>query len=221
MNLEQFRALWPEPITSSLDLNFLLTGTPIRMRYVNRWSTSQVSFPENVAEHSYFVCLYAMFVARWVCDNHFEGSKMNSCSKRAFLGDVLQKAILHDLEEARTGDIHRPFKYSSPELKASMRNAGVIAAKQTLGPLVEPDASKDELLRLWLNSKNGSLSGRIVRFADLMAVVAFSLQEGKNATFKLSLETLEGHMNDFDHADYDFIRPLVEQLKPLVKEVLG
>ncbi len=205
---------------NTLDIRYLLTGTPIRMRYVNRWSTSRVSFPENVAEHSYFVCLYSMMVARWLCYKSSGAHVAGDEAQNAFLGMVLQRAILHDIEEARTGDIHRPFKYSDPRLRDAMKLASVVAAEQTLRPLNPSDPEEqDALMGIWSHAKDFKHAGRIVSFADYLCVLAFINQEGQDVVKTLCLETLPSHAKEFDGPDYDFIRPLVQQAQEFLKEI--
>lgn len=203
-----------------LDIRYLLTGTPIRMRYVNRWSTSRVSFPENVAEHSYFVCLYSMMIARWWSNNSDGAAFATPEDIEAFIGSVLQRAVVHDIEEARTGDVHRPFKYSDPRLTDAMKLAGRLAAEQTLHP-VSPvdDSEQDALMKLWATAKGSGQAGRIVAFADFLAVLAFIMQEGSDVVRTLCLETLPAHAKEFDEPAYDFIRPLVRQASEIMKEI--
>src|SRR6476660_5737373 len=92
-----------------LDLKTLLSGDTNRLRYIQRHSTSLVLHRENVAEHSYYVSLYSMFLCEWVRKN---------CAD-VFVDEltVLRRCLVHDLDESRTGDFQRPFKYSRPDLK--------------------------------------------------------------------------------------------------------
>lgn len=204
----------------NLDIKYLLTGTPIRMRYVNRWSTSRVAFPENVAEHSYFVCLYAMMIARWWTSNSYGAENADPDTHAAFIGTVLQRAVLHDIEEARTGDIHRPFKYSDPKLREAMKLASRIAAQQTIDPIAPEDTEEqDGLMHIWEKAKTDDQAGCIVCFADYLCVLAFIKQEGKDVVETLCLETLPIHADEFDEMDYDFIRPLVRQAREFLKEI--
>lgn len=205
-----------------LDVRYLLTGTPIRMRYVNRWSTSRVSFPENVAEHSYFVCLYSMMVARWYVNNSTGAEVAGDEAQESFIGYVLQKAVLHDIEEARTGDVHRPFKYSDSRLRDAMKMASSIAAEQTLHPIFPyDDGEQDALIHLWNTAKDHKTAGRIVSFADFLCVLAFIKQEGRDVVQTLCLETLPSHAQEFNGPEYDFIRPLVDQAQSFLKEIFS
>lgn len=202
---------------STLNIRYMLEGTPVRMRYTMRWATSRVSFPENVAEHSWFVCFYAMMIARW----YVRVAIGNEAFQNNFLGKVLQRAVLHDIEEARSGDIHRPFKHSTPELKKAMFNAAKEAAVQTLVPLTNGGSQSNELLDIWENAKDDSYAGRIVRFADLLAVLAFIKQEGKDGLKHLYLDTLLPHFKEMEMAEFEFIRPLVTQAKIFMEETLN
>lgn len=133
-------------------------------------------------------------------------------------GHVLQRAVLHDIEESRTGDIHRPFKVSSSELHDSLSEAGKVAAHQVLTPLF--DKNHQHFFEMWKNAKDDTLAGRIVAFADLLGVVCFVIQEGPRAIESLNLETLKAHADHFKDKQYDFIRPLVNDLEQLLEEVL-
>lgn len=204
-----------------LDVMYMLTGTPVRMRYTHRWSTSRIQFPENVAEHSWFVSFYSMMITQWYAVNR----KMEVHDREFLMAKVLQRSIIHDIEEARTGDIHRPFKYSSDALKESLKKASRIAAEQTFRPLFD-DEHWVGLFNVWEQSKDDSLAGLIVRFSDFLAVLAFLHQEGAlygtaHVVSSLCLDTLPSHYDEFKTEEYDFIRPLVDQCDPLVREILG
>ncbi len=187
-----------------MDLRYMLEGTPARLRHVTRWSTSRVINPETVAEHSWFTAFYTLCIC--------ESLEIEAVTQSA----ALAKALLHDVEEARTGDIHRPFKKSTPELALAFAEAGEIAAEQVLMPL---DMGPG-LFQYWQDSKDGTLSGRIVRFADYLAVLAYMIQEGPEVTRWLCLETMPEYAREFDESVFDFVRPLVKQSKIILKEVM-
>src|SRR5436190_496652 len=106
-----------------LDLREMLHGWPTNLRYVNRYSTSRCVRPENVAEHVAFVVLYTAMITSWVLQNDRKPADAPHIDA-VLMADALMKATVHDLEECRTGDIHRPFKYSHPDLKKAIDNAG-------------------------------------------------------------------------------------------------
>lgn len=198
-----------------MNVRYMLEGTPVRMRFVNRWATGRVLFPENVAEHSWFVAFYSMILARAV------SIEMPPTERDAFLGEVLQRAVLHDIEEARSGDIHRGFKYSSPRLIAALKQASEDAAHQTLSPLFGSGTPETQRLdAIWARSKDDTRAGRIVRFSDFLAVLAFILQEGPASAKYLDVEPLARHALEFEEKQYEFLRTFVEEAKQVTLEIL-
>ena len=76
-----------------------------RLTAVWRYSSIPVAVRENVAEHSYWVALYAVLIVREL------GAGQD------VQGMVAIDGLIHDVGECVTGDVVRPFKYSSPEFK--------------------------------------------------------------------------------------------------------
>lgn len=184
-----------------LNLREAIAGLPINLRYVNRFSTSRCIRPENVAEHSYYVCLYGWMLVRVAIQN----LELLPESARALTQEVLEKAVLHDIEECRTGDIHRPFKYSHPELKQALDQAADIAVEQICERLFTPEGPDHprRLVYVWKTSKDDSLSGKILRLADFLSVLSFVMQEGADAPKRLCLETMREHFGQFWHEEWD------------------
>lgn len=198
----------------SLNIRTMLQGTIVRMRYVRRWSTSRVLFPENVAEHTFFVSFYALMICRWL--------NVPYSATRVDVGDVLTRAVLHDIEEARSGDIHRPFKYSSQELLTALQSASILATTQVLDGLFDSSVDHETLTDAAVNAKDDTMAGCVVRFADFLAVLAFILQEGPGAVESLDLRTLQSHYNWFaGNPDCRFLSPLIDQAGQIVREILA
>lgn len=196
----------------SLNIRTMLQGTIVRMRYVHRWSTSRVHFPENVAEHTFFVAFYSLMICQWLKRTQ----RLN-----VDVGDVLTRAILHDVEEARSGDIHRPFKYSSPGLTEALQKASVVAASQVFEGMFSSDFDCQTMANWANNSKDATTAGCVVRFADFLGVLSFILQEGPGAVESLDLRTLSGHYQWFrDSMDCAFLSPLIEQAGEIVRGIL-
>jgi len=68
---------------------------------IGRFSVYKCHFREDVAQHSYYTAVYAMILADLETAN---GLRVNT-------ERLLRMALLHDAEEARTGDVHHPFKH--------------------------------------------------------------------------------------------------------------
>lgn len=199
-----------------MNIRELISGGPARLRYVFRYSTSRVQHPESVAEHSYYVALYALMIATWYGYTYSDGRGLFSLDK------LLRRALLHDLEEARSGDFPRPFKHSSPEMEAILSAAGRQAFSQLIDKLTPVELIRRELKEEWFHAKDNSLEGRIVEFADFLAVLGFMMQEGAangNQSIKDHVMAMEDYFANFSAPAYDFLRPLVDQAAVMMKEM--
>jgi len=149
---------------TKLNLRELCLGYATRLRYVKRFSTSHVQHVENVAEHSYYTALYCMLIGR-----QLEGVQM---------GLLLQKALIHDVDEAFSGDIIRMFHRDGGVLeKAAHERAGEMVAR--FCEAVATDSSDSaKLVHTWNTAKDpGTLEGRIVAYADFLSVLSYVAQE--------------------------------------------
>lgn len=207
----------------TLSLHALLNGHVTRLRFVKRFNTVLVTHPETVAEHSYYVSLYAMLITRWY----------NCCTTKQYsgsvadMGTVLQKCLLHDLDECRTGDFPRLFKYSDPVLKIALDHASNTAFREITGELypdIDGSDMRTSLRVIWEEAKdNEVIEGRIVAFADYLAVLSFMYFENalSNPMMKDNRDSMVKYMLSFDKADFDFLRPLVEEAHAITQEVFG
>lgn len=200
-----------------LSIRELLIGEPNRVRYVTRFSTCRVLHSESVAEHSFFTTLYAMFVARWVNAN------ANDAFDCVNTLEVLESALLHDMEEARTGDVPRFFKYQTELTKDALNQAAEIS-KAEVWERVFDVQTRGWIFRVWKTAKDNSLEGRIVEFADFLSVLGYICDEvaGANQTIRGHLTSVGDYMKIFEHERFDFIRPLVTQARKLLNaEILN
>jgi len=121
-----------------------------QLKHLYRQGWLRVAIPrercESVAEHSFGVALLCLFLA----DSHFP---------EADVSKLLRIALLHDIGEARVGDITPHDGVSKAEKEAQER----IAVQQVLGAL--PRAA--EYVALWEEYEHGtSLEARLVRQVD-------------------------------------------------------
>jgi 5'-deoxynucleotidase YfbR-like HD superfamily hydrolase len=200
-----------------MNLKALLTGDAVRLRYVQRWGTIRVLKPDSTAEHSFYVALYALVVGEWVCTRMTPETPDKPLVLRPNMGELLGRAVLHDLEEARTGDFPRSFKHGNPILKDCLRTAATDAISEVLRPLGE-HALRDRLWGLWNAEKGQDTEGRILDFADFLAVLSFLLQE--RTTWNTHLDEHRSSMMEyfqrFNAVQFDFLRPLVDQASDLL-----
>lgn len=143
----------------------LLKSSIHRASYVTRYSTRPVTHQENIAEHAYYVTMYAYLIY------HELGAGMSD----ADLGELMSKALLHDLDECVTGDFQRQFKYSHPQLAQIIHEAAHSQVPTILAGFQAGDS--DAAFNTWIKAKDDSLEGRIVAVADFLAVVTYLHRE--------------------------------------------
>lgn len=138
-----------------------------RMADVMRYSRIRLTTPESVLEHTAFVALMAFMIA----------TEINVRSKSIPMDWVMAKALVHDgFDEIVTGDIPRPTKYYSPEIRAIFKKIGDEGAARVIVGLEisEPAAAMITFFRD--RAKTGP-TGVIVGLADTLAVVYKSWDE--------------------------------------------
>lgn len=189
----------------------MLIGMPTRLRYVNRFSTCRVIKQESVAEHCYFVALYSLFIM-WSC---WDNNKLKLNEYR-----ILSRALLHDLDEAATGDVPRFFKYSDPALKQHLDEVAQKGVHQIAKKLWNDSSTTFAVIDVWKNAKDDTYEGRILEFADFLSVLSYSWEEVRqsNIIMKEHLTDMVGYYQRFTTKDFDFLRPLIEDARAILFE---
>lgn len=204
---------------SILNLKKLLTGAPVRLRYVERFSTCRVSRTESVAEHSYFTALYSWMICRWLQD-----SKRTSTAEAPRLELVLSRAIFHDMEEPVSGDLNRTYKlvlqdFCGPQLAAAEQ----WAFRKVWEDIVQKDCL-EVIHEHWKNAKNlTDYEGQIVAFADFLSVLSYLYEEARasNRILAEHAENMRKYMDSFKGIVWSALAPLVQQAEDILDEVLG
>ena len=205
-----------------ISIKEMLTGDVNRLRYVTRFSTSLVLHRENVAEHSYYVALYGMFLVYWVQENvdlfDYNGSSRPICEL-----EVLKRCLLHDVDESRTGDFQRPFKYSNKDLLTQIEAAAKWEFTEAVQPIFpDNDSYIKTLVNRWVWAKDDSREGAIVALADYMSVISYLLGEAGNSNFSIvrNYRSLLEYKKKFETNRFDFLRPVVLQVFEMFDELL-
>ena len=146
-----------------------------KLREIDRCSNTPHIKPYSVAQHSFYVTLYALVFA------HIENERITT--ERRGADDhyynvelVLQKALVHDLEESETGDILFPLHSENPEFKDKLdfiRNKCV--EDKVFKEL--PELTKELLIRLWKTSKDNSTEGNLVACMDKFEILMYAVSE--------------------------------------------
>jgi putative hydrolase of HD superfamily len=169
---------------------------------VYRWNNCYCSKQENVLEHSGFVSLYALRL----------GIKHDVLS-----AGLLIKALVHDLDEAITGDIVTPTKYSSVDLLNQIKLLESRSSKK-----ISDEYFDGKVFDYWVNSKDiTSIEGSIVKLADSAAVVYKIWQEYNNGNKSFGKyipnirKSLEHSIEVIHHELYDDVKELIEFLEDI------
>jgi len=147
------------------------SGEIRRLASVWRYSSIPITVPENVADHSFWVILYsAMIHLELQCQS--TKSQGRKYGKQDVLLNILLKATTHDVGEAMTGDIVRPFKYSSSVLKEAIDRAErsmMNALPASVNIFRHMCQSDDDEINTYVNA--------VVKAADFMSLYQFMRRE--------------------------------------------
>lgn len=130
---------------------------------INRWETYPSLLDESVAEHTFMVCMVSYRIAL--------------DTPEADVGDVLERALLHDLEEIGTGDIPRWGKRETDELKEALDETEERFIERAISS--EPAGVQNRIEEKWRNSKNSDIEGRVVAAADLLCAIIGAWRESR------------------------------------------
>jgi len=166
------------------------------------WAVRGVRNGESVAEHSYAVALLCMLLADRI------GIAVDS-------GKVLRIAILHDLPEYVTGDIHAP---ATKVLGEDVKEAAEERVLERLFARIE--GGGDEYVALWREFVDrSSVEGRLVRAADKLEMFTQAYQYELEGNRRI--EDFWGYEDNTRDFDIKEIRDLYEELRALRRETLG
>ena len=156
----------------------------IRLKSLPRtgWLLRGVRDVESIADHSYGVAWVAMLLA----------DRAVACGMSVNVEKVLRIALLHDLAEARTGDLPSTIK---PYFAAdTLKKADEQAAQEMLNPLAEIGQQYLELRHEY--EQRLSLEARLVKAADKIDLLLQAREYEKGGANNLA--------EFWDKADEDF-----------------
>ena len=133
--------------------------------HIKRYHTTPMYGQESVAEHSHFVAM----ITRIICH------ELERANYRVDTLSAVDLAMIHDYEEAISGDIISTFKHSEPALIELLERLTDQAIDQVFETL--PEDLAGYYIGLWRGHNAGSVEGQIVSVADKLAGLAFSHEQ--------------------------------------------
>ena len=175
---------------------------------VGRFSVYKCHFREDVAQHSYYTALYAMVLADL---EKKRGTKVD-------VERLLRMALLHDAEEARTGDIHHPFKHQDAAFAEKLDDRALDWFENLMGSL-PPDLAH-EYIRLRRSSREISATEvNILKAADKIEALLWAYEEYLlgNVHVRKAL-IVEDILSKLDQIQLESVKTLLSEIRRRIEE---
>ena len=169
-----------------MNSNFInLAFSPFgRTNEIIRYSSVHQEMPESLAEHITDVSMMSYLVARYITEEI--GDEIN-------IGLLLEKCLLHDVDEVITGDIPRNTKYATETSKGVLEQVAIEAIDQ----MIQSNITLAGCSTIWRCAKEGK-EGFILKVVDMLVVVKKAIIEIElrgNLTFLKVVKELETHVS--------------------------
>ena len=152
--------------------------------YIERCSNTPHIRPYSVAQHSFYIALYAMLFADIENERIKEEAELDDYtiyergSSHGFYdtSEVIKKALIHDLEESLTGDILYPVHHENKSFKEILDKVRNKCVNEEVFKELPKNVRK-YYIRLWKTSKDTTKEGILVACMDKFEILMFAIQE--------------------------------------------
>jgi 5'-deoxynucleotidase YfbR-like HD superfamily hydrolase len=170
---------------------------------VGRFSVYKCHFREDVAQHSYYTAMYAMIIA-------------DIERRRGTTIDVerlLRMAMLHDAEEARTGDIHHPFKHQDEPFAEKLNDRALEWFEDLMGSL--PKDLANNYIHLQRASRDLSApEAKIVKAADKIEALLWAYEEYLLGNVQVrQAKIVEDILSKLERIEFPTVKALVSEIR--------
>lgn len=145
-----------------VDLKKLINSPAFTGGRVIRYTGMHCVETEDLSQHSYETALLCLMIFNDLKDKH------NIVLDK---GILLEKAILHDIEESVMGDIPRTVKYHDERLKPILDSTATAYMSSIC------DSIGVNLQSAWENCKDDTYEGRVLSYVDLLLVARKAIRE--------------------------------------------
>jgi len=178
----------------------------MRMNEVNRYSGVHLESPESLSDHITDISMMCYVIGR----------KLMNLGEEINLGSLLEKALLHDMDEVLTGDIPRNTKYATDEVHEELEKVAKRAIKE-----IQDAVGIEDLTKIWSEAKSEK-EGFIVKVSDMLCVVRKAIIEVElrnNLSFLKVISELEGHLTKMsEKCDLFYLPSSAEFMSSLLKD---
>lgn len=194
----------------ALKVNFTtLAFNPLsRMSEVCRYSSVYQEVNETLAEHVAEVSTMSYLIAK----------KLISMGEIVNIGDLLEKCLLHDMDEVLTGDVPRNTKYATTAVHTELNKVADEAVK-----LIEAMLGDVSVFSVWSNAKSGK-EGVILKIVDMLCVVKKCVTEIElrgNLSFLKVVSEVEIHLGKMLSDDSTYSAFDKDESKSLLRDLVG
>lgn len=155
-----------------------------RSNEIVRYSSVHQEQEETLAEHITDVSMMSYFIAKSI-------EKVSEGREVINIGSLLEKCLLHDLDEVLTGDITRNTKYATKRVHSELDKVAQSAVDMI------SSITDINLTDAWKSAKQGK-EGLIVKIVDMLVVVKKAIIEIElrhNFTFLKVVSELSSHIS--------------------------
>lgn len=200
------------------EFNSILFSPLMCTNEVKRYSGTRLQEEEPLSQHITDMCMMSYIIAK----------RLNAYGEELDTGLILEKCLVHDLDELATGDMPRNTKYATPNIKKELDEVAKLAV-QRYESLHE---GLDGLEDMWEHAKDGK-EGFIVKLVDMLCVVRKAVIEielyGNLSCLKVTKE-LDAHLSKLGTAiasstrltkpeSIEFVKELVAQSKDIISDL--
>lgn len=176
-----------------------------RLAQIKRYHATPLPQNETVAEHSFYVAI----IARSLC-SIVPGGKVD-------ILEVVEKALIHDIEEMFTGDIIQPFKYYDPKLKKLIDEINNTMVEKAFDGL--PRDLADHFTYIWSDyHKNQKIEDKIVKIADKLSVVSYCFEQIQLGN-KFMIPILKNAFEMLLEYKFNWLKPVLVEIKKETKKI--
>lgn len=133
-----------------------IVSSIMKISCTTRYSQFYFAKSENVLEHTGMVAMLCVAIHKKLELHGFHVDK----------GILLERAIVHDFDEAFTGDIARPIKYSSHDIRKALKSIEIGFVKK----FDYENNFNGSFCDAWMQSKC-NVEGKIVSVVDTLTVI--------------------------------------------------